>query len=217
MISKLPIWVRLPNLPAHFWDFSVFLAIGNTLGRYLATDTSRRDNGLFTYGRMCAEIDISKGLPDQINLKFRDFHWTQSLDYENTAFRCRHCHQTGHLQSACSQFKDKKKNRNRKPKSKRWNPFEPPRPLDDLYFSTSEEEDSEADVQVDEELTLICRMRKFRGTPPQLFRRFPPTLRCPRSALISLRLQTLRKMLSRQNRMNYNLLRVSQAPMVGQK
>ena len=54
VISKLPIWVRLPNLLAHFWDFSVFLAIGNTLGRYLATDTSRRENGLYTYGRLCA-------------------------------------------------------------------------------------------------------------------------------------------------------------------
>lgn len=102
VISKLPIWVRLPNLLAHFWDFFVFLAIGNTLRRYLAIDTSRRENGLFTYGRLCVEIDINKGLSDQINLKFGDFHWTQSLDYENTAFLCRHCHQTGHLQSTCS-------------------------------------------------------------------------------------------------------------------
>lgn len=126
VITKIPIWVRLPNLPAHLWHISVFLAIADTLGRYLVVDSSRKENGLYTYSRICAEIDISKGLPDQINLKYGDFHWTQTLDYENTAFRCRHCHQTGHLQSSCTQYLDKKKNLKRKPKSKRWNPCVPP-------------------------------------------------------------------------------------------
>jgi len=69
VISKLPIWVRLPNLPAHLWHFAVFQGIGDTLGHFLATDTSRGEKGLYTYGRICTEIDISKGLPDQIILK----------------------------------------------------------------------------------------------------------------------------------------------------
>ena len=102
----------------HLWHTSVFIAIGDTLGRFLAIDNSRRDNGLYTYSRICAEIDISKGLPDQINLKIGDFHWTQTLDYENTTFRCRHCHQTGHLQKDCTQILDKKNNLVRKPKVK---------------------------------------------------------------------------------------------------
>lgn len=143
------------------------------MGRYLATDTSRRENGIYTYGRLCAEIDISKGLPDQINLKFGDFHWTQPLDYENTAFRCRHCHQIGHLQSTCSQLKDKKKNLNRKPKSKRWNPFEPPRPLDDLGFSSSEEEESEADVQIDEEIEVDLQNEEISKDAPSAHQEAP--------------------------------------------
>lgn len=32
IITKLPIWVRLPNLPAHLWHFAVFQGIGNSLG-----------------------------------------------------------------------------------------------------------------------------------------------------------------------------------------
>lgn len=60
VITKIPIWVNLLNLPAHLWHIYVFLAIGDTLGRYLAIDSSRKENGLYTYGRMCAEIDISK-------------------------------------------------------------------------------------------------------------------------------------------------------------
>jgi len=41
IITKLPIWVRLPNLPAHLWHFVVFQGIGNSLGRFLDTDISR--------------------------------------------------------------------------------------------------------------------------------------------------------------------------------
>jgi hypothetical protein len=145
VITKIPIWVRLPNLPAHLWHISVFLAIADTLGRYLAVDSSWKENGLYTYGRFCAEIDISKGLPDQINLKYGDFHWTQTLDYENTAFRCRHCHQTGHLQSSCPQHLDKKKTPKRKPKSKSWNPCAPPPPMEDSDSTSSDEEEIVAD------------------------------------------------------------------------
>ena len=64
IVTKLPIWVHLPNLPAHLWHFSVFQEIGNALGRFLASDTSRGEKGIYTYGRICAEIDLSKGLPD---------------------------------------------------------------------------------------------------------------------------------------------------------
>ena len=60
--------------------------IGNTLGRFLATDPTRGEKGIYTLGRICVEIDMSKGLPDQINLKIGDFLWNQTLDHENIAF-----------------------------------------------------------------------------------------------------------------------------------
>lgn len=63
VITKLPIWVRLPNLPAHLWHFVVFQGIGNALGRLLDTDISREEKGIYTFERICAEIDMSKGLP----------------------------------------------------------------------------------------------------------------------------------------------------------
>ena len=56
------------------WHFSFFQGIGNSLGRFLAMDPSKGEKGIYTYGRICTEIDISKGLTDQINLKFGDFH-----------------------------------------------------------------------------------------------------------------------------------------------
>lgn len=47
VITKTPIWVRLPNLPAHLWHVSVFITITETLGCYLAVDSSRKENGLY--------------------------------------------------------------------------------------------------------------------------------------------------------------------------
>ncbi len=44
IISKLPIWVRLLNLLEYLWHFVVFQGIGDTLGRFIATDTSRLEN-----------------------------------------------------------------------------------------------------------------------------------------------------------------------------
>lgn len=148
VITKLPIWVRLPNLPAHLWNFVVFEAIGNSLGRYLSTDADRGLKGMYTFARICAEIDLSKGLPEQINLKIGDFHWTQPLDFENTAFRCRNCHLTGHLQSSCPSLPFPQKKAKAKPKSKSWKPHDPP-PFD--VFSSSDEENEEEDEEVMDE------------------------------------------------------------------
>ena len=89
------------------------------------------------------EVDLSKGLPGNIKLKHKDRSWLQSLDYENTAFRCRICQQTGHLQNACPEYK---KNSRRKKKTgnhqKGWK-FS--------YTESDEEEDNEEEEPVQNE------------------------------------------------------------------
>jgi len=112
VVTKMPVWVRLPNLPLPYWQHTVLEDIGNLLGRFIKSDNERKEKGLFTYARICVEIDLSKGLPDRLYLKHESYTWLQSLDYENTAFRCRLCHLTGHLQDTCplaKKFPKKKK------------------------------------------------------------------------------------------------------------
>lgn len=82
----MPVWVRLPNLPLPYWHHIVLEDIGNLLGRFIKSDNERHDKGLFTYARICVEIDLNKGLPERIQLKHESLIWTQGLDYENTAF-----------------------------------------------------------------------------------------------------------------------------------
>ncbi|KAH9306361.1 hypothetical protein KI387_010765, partial [Taxus chinensis] len=73
---------------------------------------------------MCVEIDLSKGLSDHINLKFGNFMHSQPLDCENTAFRCKNCRNSGHLQASCPMIKKPvKKNGSRLTKG--WGSLDP--------------------------------------------------------------------------------------------
>jgi hypothetical protein len=97
-----PVWVRLPNLPLHFYSSSFLPTLGNALGRFIKIDTDRIVKGFITFARICVEIDLSQGLSDRILIDWDEGDpFTQMVDYENTAFRCRSCQQTGHLQATC--------------------------------------------------------------------------------------------------------------------
>ena len=119
--------------------------MGDTLGRFLTVDFERALQSLYTYARICVEVDISKGLLDQFIIKVGDFVWTQILDYENTAFCCRHCHQAGHLQNSFPTLADKKtKGNHTKSNSKKWTPCTPP-PAADSTSSSSNDDGSDAE------------------------------------------------------------------------
>lgn len=52
-ISTMPVWVKLYNLPLHFWHYKVLSAIGNSLGKILKIDGDRVNQGIFTFARIC--------------------------------------------------------------------------------------------------------------------------------------------------------------------
>lgn len=95
VVSQLPVWVCLRNLPLHFWSPQVLSIIGNSIGRFIKMDTDRMEEGIYTFACICVEVDLNKGLPDQIQLNYKQKCWTQILDYEYTAFRCKICRQIG--------------------------------------------------------------------------------------------------------------------------
>lgn len=77
VVSTMPVWVRLHGLPLHFWHQKVLIAIGNSLGKFLKTDEDRAIRGIFTFARICVEVDLSQGLPDHIALNFNNTQWIQ--------------------------------------------------------------------------------------------------------------------------------------------
>ena len=75
MVTKIPVWVRFPNLPLPFCHHLVLEEIGNILGTFIKSDSNRNEQGVFAYARLCVEIDLNKGLPDRLQLKHEYFNW----------------------------------------------------------------------------------------------------------------------------------------------
>ena len=96
------VWVRLPNLPLHFYTLAFLLTLGNVLGKFIKIDTERITKGFVTFSRICVEIKLSQGLQDKILIDWDENDpYTQMVDYENTSFRCLSCQQTEHLHETC--------------------------------------------------------------------------------------------------------------------
>ena len=76
-------------------------AIGNPIG--ISSQTLGKK--VMTFARICVEIDLSRPLPDAIEMCAGSFSWVQQLDYETLPFRCRLCREYGHLQRRCPRFK----------------------------------------------------------------------------------------------------------------
>lgn len=73
--NKMPIWVRLPNLPLHLWVDSLLEEVGEALRDFLMFDADSFNIRHSTYARILMDIDVSKGLPAEIKLKSFKDHW----------------------------------------------------------------------------------------------------------------------------------------------
>ena len=43
------------------------------------------------------EVDLEKGLPEEVNLFMDGCEYLQKFDYEQLPFKCRKCHEYGHF------------------------------------------------------------------------------------------------------------------------
>ena len=100
-VDRIPIWVRLPGLPLHFWDPIHFRKLGDILGSFLEADLTFLETHYKQVARILVEVNIREGLPETIDLDWGPDIITQPLDYENVPFRCRICHAYGHPVSEC--------------------------------------------------------------------------------------------------------------------
>jgi hypothetical protein len=103
--TMAPVWIRLYSLPQEFWLEEILMGIGNTLGHYVKASEATRQRKYTSYARICVYMNISKALPGSVTLEYQDEDWQQTLDYEHIPFRCRRCHEHGHLYRDCPVIK----------------------------------------------------------------------------------------------------------------
>jgi hypothetical protein len=71
------------------------------LGKYVKTSEATLKGRYTYYARIYIEMNVSGALLEAISLEFKDEEWIQNIDYEQIPFRCRRCHEHGHLIREC--------------------------------------------------------------------------------------------------------------------
>lgn len=74
--SAIPVWVRLPNLPMHCWNWESLKHIGNTLGKSIDRANCRDQ---FDCARICVEVDLEVSLPEAIKIRVGSWSHVQKL------------------------------------------------------------------------------------------------------------------------------------------
>ncbi|XP_059076363.1 uncharacterized protein LOC131875739 [Cryptomeria japonica] len=103
--SRVPVWIRLPRLPLEFWREDILHSISLLLGKPVGSASQTQDRKIISFARICVEVDLNNPLPDSMEIRMGSSSWIQQLDYETLPFRCRICHEYGHLHRKCPRFK----------------------------------------------------------------------------------------------------------------
>lgn len=95
-MNLVPIWVRFINLPLILWKEQFLSRIASHLGNPISTDQVTAKRGNFNYARLLIEIDISKEMPNSIDITLPDKVHKQEVYYERVPMHCALCGRIGH-------------------------------------------------------------------------------------------------------------------------
>ena len=75
--------------------------IGNTIGHFVTVEEDFMKSYDKRMAKMLVEMDISVGLPADVEIRCHERLFSQHLDYLNIPFRCSRCREVGHLHREC--------------------------------------------------------------------------------------------------------------------
>lgn len=93
--SAVSVWVRLPHIPLHCWGDESVMAIENEVGKYI--DRCEPKEKMHACARICVEVDLGKGLPQEVKIKVDQWTHIRQLEYEKIPFKCKLCYAYGHF------------------------------------------------------------------------------------------------------------------------
>ncbi|GJX96967.1 RNA-directed DNA polymerase, eukaryota, reverse transcriptase zinc-binding domain protein [Tanacetum coccineum] len=115
--DKLPIWVKLVNLPLKAWTVKGLSALASRLGRlvmmdYVTTKMCNQGIGRLGFARVLIEVEAQKGLPEAIDIQYYDkddkmtISKTVKVLYDWKPPLCDTCKVFGHSKGICGQNKE---------------------------------------------------------------------------------------------------------------
>lgn len=114
--SKIPIWIKLFNVPLEAWTNKGISALSSRLGKPILMDSMtasmcQKGMGRIGFARVLVEIDAKKGFQDKIEVQYIDklnnIVRTKFVNVEYTwkPAVCCHCSVFGHMSSRCMQIR----------------------------------------------------------------------------------------------------------------
>ncbi|KAH0661616.1 hypothetical protein KY284_026547 [Solanum tuberosum] len=97
ILTTIPLWIKLPNLPLNCWNSVLLSKIGSSLGNPLYADECTTQTSRISFARILIEMDITRILPIVIKIKDpKGRVLEQQVRYEWKPIFCQKCFQVGH-------------------------------------------------------------------------------------------------------------------------
>lgn len=100
--SLAAVWVKMYNLPLHYFNESSITRLGSILGNVVGVHPSTKNLTQQRYAKVCVELDVSQPLLEKLWIgTSKDYGWEISLEYEGNHAYCEYCGLLGHTLGLC--------------------------------------------------------------------------------------------------------------------
>ncbi|WMV45432.1 hypothetical protein MTR67_038817 [Solanum verrucosum] len=97
ILTTIPLWVKLPNLPLNCWNSVVLSKIGSSVGKPLYDDECTTQTSRISFARILVEVDLTRPLEKVIKIQDpKGKIVEQKVWYEWKPIFCQKCLQVGH-------------------------------------------------------------------------------------------------------------------------
>ncbi|RZB60151.1 hypothetical protein D0Y65_043072 [Glycine soja] len=104
-LSKIPVWVKLRNLPLELWNPQALGKILSKIGSPIRSDHLTASKGSISFARALVEVDASLELIGEVRFRLPTGKtFVQKIEYENRPSFCTHYKMIGHRLTNCKTF-----------------------------------------------------------------------------------------------------------------
>lgn len=107
--SFTAVWVKMHNLPLHYFNETALHRLGSLLGTVLTIHSSTINLTQQAYAKVCIEMDVAKPFADNLWIgTSKEYGWTIELEYEGNHAYCDYCGILGHTIGLCKKKRAEK-------------------------------------------------------------------------------------------------------------
>ncbi|KAK1265419.1 hypothetical protein QJS04_geneDACA014350 [Acorus gramineus] len=101
-LSSIPVWIKFPNLPLHFWSTTCIGRIASLVGTPLYLDSPTALKTRTAFARVCVEMEAGCEFPNEVFVEIRNGDRIGvKVIYDWKPIACEHCNTFGHDGALC--------------------------------------------------------------------------------------------------------------------